>query len=405
MSREGVQLDRVNWKALTHACGPADDVPEKLRMLFSVDREVRLAAYDGLLDALAHQGSRCEASARAVPFVIMVVADPNAPDRYMACTLLAILAIGDESAWLADPSRVDRLRREVVRKSGMSADELDNELREWIAAARTEADRMRREISAEWASAAERRDAERWELETYDAVRAGITVYVEALESSDDLLLRLALIYLIGFLPDEAAVSVPYLVRLLAAESDTALVATAAIAAGLLGGGQHAELVAVLTRRLGSSNAGERWAAAIALARLSPAPDPAVVRELYACVAHAADGMPAQVPYLGGDMSSLAMLSVARLSPRVAPDRLDVLLTRLTSRRPGPSALLLGRSILQVAFPDGPVPPATAFADLSVDQRRAVVALSAGGASRNSFWLKSLFAHYGLSPDIGLPHA
>lgn len=78
-----------------------------------------------------------------------MVADPNAPDRHLACLVMSGLAVGDESTWLTDPPNVDQLQREVARKARMTVGELEKVLAEWVAAAPNDASRRDREISAE----------------------------------------------------------------------------------------------------------------------------------------------------------------------------------------------------------------------------------------------------------------
>ncbi|GII22528.1 hypothetical protein [Planosporangium mesophilum] len=383
--------------------GLSDESRAALRALYSDNGEIRLSAFHRLRDHLSDEGMRTEESVKAVPFIIEVVADRKAPARPMACFLLASIAIGDEFSWLYASQPLDRLRREVARKAAMTDDELEKELAEWVAAGATERVRMERQISAEWTTALERRDFQRWELAAYDAVRAGLAVYLDALASQDPVV-AMSAAYLLGWFPEDAAVIVPHLVHLLDRERDVTTVAVASIAAGLLGDGGHVGLMVALTQRLGGPHFPERWAAAIALAHLSGEPGPVVVRELYDCVRHA-DRWPDEVPYLEGNMANLAVLSLLRLSDAAAPERLDVLMDRLMTLQPGPSALLVGRSILDVVFPHGRLPEGTTFAALSPQQRKVVVALTAGRASSGTFWLAFLSQHYGLPADVGLPQS
>ena len=51
-------LDAVDWPALTHAYGPADDVHGQLRALCSPDPDERHKALDALYGNIFHQGSR-----------------------------------------------------------------------------------------------------------------------------------------------------------------------------------------------------------------------------------------------------------------------------------------------------------------------------------------------------------
>ncbi|MGP3990156.1 hypothetical protein [Streptomyces sp. 3N207] len=66
-------IDEVEWAALEHAYGSADDVPDLLRAAGSVDAQVREEALDGLVSSLCHQGSIYSATAAAVPFVARLV--------------------------------------------------------------------------------------------------------------------------------------------------------------------------------------------------------------------------------------------------------------------------------------------------------------------------------------------
>lgn len=65
------QLDDIDWSALSHAYGSADDIPAHLRALSSPEQAD--AALDALYGSLCHQGTRSPASAAAAPFVIAQV--------------------------------------------------------------------------------------------------------------------------------------------------------------------------------------------------------------------------------------------------------------------------------------------------------------------------------------------
>jgi hypothetical protein len=391
-------LNRIDWNGLKHAHGRAGGLPDLLRALWSADRRERRSAYESLEEDLHHQLTRYQASAPAVPFIIDVVADESALDRHLALRLLSDLAVGDESAWLTDGSTVEQLRREVDRKAGMTVEELENDLAEWVAAEPDEASRRAREETAEFLDVVEFRDAERWELAAYNAVRAGVAVFAEALKSADPLV-RTGAAHVLGWFAEERSVIMPHLVRLLTTESDTSVAATASIAAGLLGGDDPA-LLAALESRLDSRDPAQRWAAAIALARLSPSPGPRAVHELHDCVRNG-DRTPA-VPYENGDMSVLAALSLAYVADNVAPDRIDVLLERLSRMPLGPEAIPIGQTIIKIAFPDGPLPEGTTFADLSGDQRRLAVVLHAADNSDTTLWWRPS-DHFNLPRDIDPP--
>ncbi|MCM4085044.1 hypothetical protein [Paractinoplanes hotanensis] len=90
-------VESVDWAAL-EVFGPPAEVPVALHAIWSDDPERRALGYRYLSDRLVHQGSRSPASAAAAPFVIDVVADPAGPDRFVACSLLWRIALGNEDS-------------------------------------------------------------------------------------------------------------------------------------------------------------------------------------------------------------------------------------------------------------------------------------------------------------------
>jgi hypothetical protein len=391
------RLDQIDWGALTHAYGSAADVPSHLRALTSPDPSMRERAYDQLSAAVCHQGSRYEASAHVATFLIQLVADAGAPDRHTALELLAALAIGYDRWWLPGSYPVAEVRRAAARKATLTVEELERELEEWVQAAPTASVRRCREVDAVLQDVAENRDGQRWGLEAYDAVRRGVAVYRDALGSSDRQV-RLWAAYLLGWFPEERPVSLPSLGRRLAIEADPSVAATAATATGLIARTSETSAWAALMRRLRSRRQVERWAAAIALARLNPAPGALVVKELYACVRHVESLLAHQIPYLEGDLASLAALTVTELAGDAAPEALDVLCGRLLdwpAQRPADSIV---HSLFKLAFPDGPVADQSAFVDLTDDQRKVVSALAAAPTVWTYADVRELVNEHGL-PD------
>ena len=90
-------LDRVPWRELHHAYGPASDVPGQLRALRSDDPAARDWAAFELMGTVYHQGTRWQASAHVVPFLVALVDDPLTPDRPAVARLLRAVALGDRS--------------------------------------------------------------------------------------------------------------------------------------------------------------------------------------------------------------------------------------------------------------------------------------------------------------------
>ncbi|MGW6455657.1 hypothetical protein ACWF94_06955 [Streptomyces sp. NPDC055078] len=74
-------IDEVDWAALEHAYGPAEDVPELLRGLASGDPAEREAALDGMYGAVHHQGDVYDSTLACIPFLLELVGDPAVQDR------------------------------------------------------------------------------------------------------------------------------------------------------------------------------------------------------------------------------------------------------------------------------------------------------------------------------------
>ena len=90
------ELAAVDWSALRHAYGPADDIPDVLRALAADDPETRNKARSDLQASIDHQGvQRGDATLAAVPFLVGLCADGSTPDRGPLLRLLAEIALGD----------------------------------------------------------------------------------------------------------------------------------------------------------------------------------------------------------------------------------------------------------------------------------------------------------------------
>jgi hypothetical protein len=102
----------VPWNALTHAYGPASDVPELLTALASSDAAARERAIHELFGTIWHQGTVYEATAHAVPFLAGIAADPDVRDRASVVRLLAAIAEGagylEVHRSFIDPEEADR---------------------------------------------------------------------------------------------------------------------------------------------------------------------------------------------------------------------------------------------------------------------------------------------------------
>jgi HEAT repeat protein/plasmid stability protein len=85
-------LDDIDWSRLSHAYGPATDVPGWIRDLASAG-DVEGALY-GLYASIVHQGTVYDASARVVPFLIELLQTDGVPTKPQILNLLACLGSG-----------------------------------------------------------------------------------------------------------------------------------------------------------------------------------------------------------------------------------------------------------------------------------------------------------------------
>lgn len=389
-------LDAVDWASMTDGCDSPQEIPELLSAVWSPDPAMRRWAYESLVHHLVHQGSRFDASVAAVPFLIDVVADPVAPDRYLACSLLRVVALGDELYWLTELPEPGRSRAEVARLAGLSREELEQERAAWVVAA-DEGERRAREMTAIMFDVEVDREGERWNMEAYDAVRAGVPTYVAALTSADPAL-RLWAAYLLAWFPEEQGTIVPALIQVIRADQEPVVAATACVAAGLCGAPGDAALIDALSTRRGSGSRGERWSAVLGLARVVLRPDRALLDELFECLFGAVAQVP-DWPFLDGDMASVAALTVARLGEDTATERVEILASWLGQNSASVDPYMAVEALLEAAFPDGGVAAGAAFGDLSEAQRAAVSALDRPVVWGEGAMVSMLLGEYGLPGD------
>ncbi len=92
------RLDEIDWSALSHAYGPADDVPGMLRALGSRNPDERAEAMHEAFGNIFHQGTRYPATAKAIPFLIELAAQKNAPSLPELLDLLSHCVAGSFSS-------------------------------------------------------------------------------------------------------------------------------------------------------------------------------------------------------------------------------------------------------------------------------------------------------------------
>ncbi|MFE2075252.1 hypothetical protein [Streptomyces misionensis] len=404
-------LDAVDWSALTHAYGPADDLPGLLSDLCSADERQRHKALHELYGNIFHQGSRYPATAAAVPFLARMAADPALPDRSALLELLAALAIGYDEAHLPGGVAVADWRADVEEARAQDPAAVRAEYDAWVEAAADDKDRRMRAFRRDMYDHDRHLAAVTAELGAYDAVRGEIPALLPLLGDADAAV-RAATAHLSAWFPEVAGESLPRLLALLDEEDEPAVLATALVAVGLLGDGVHAadrdrergggpEAVARLRPFLAAGEPVVRWAAATALARLGAtgaegAVGPRVLAELVAVAEESETGLP-HVPFHDGDLRGYSAASLTLLADRFPAEALDAVTDALAATT-GPASFAVASAALRLAFgepgPDGP----GAFTALTEPQRRLVRALA--GLDKDTWQWANL---WGIVRSWGLP--
>ena len=77
-----LQLDALRWSTLSHAYGPAFDIPEKLIELSSATepkKDAKSEPWFGLWSSLCHQGDVYDASYAALPHIVDIACKTRSP--------------------------------------------------------------------------------------------------------------------------------------------------------------------------------------------------------------------------------------------------------------------------------------------------------------------------------------
>ncbi|TDC40578.1 hypothetical protein E1211_00215 [Micromonospora sp. 15K316] len=226
-------LDDIGWRRLGHAYGAADDVPDLIRALRSADPAARDDALGTLYTTVFHQGSRYEASAYAVPFLLELLSDPATPDRPAILALVTSLAIGYDEAVLPDGFPIGSYRR--AAEGGR--DLLAAKPAPWSG----EHQATKEYVEYTYVESLDAADQARlWayvDVAVYDAARAGVPLFRHLLADPDPWV-RTGAAYALAWFPEEAAGSVAALARATDVSQVTGAgaveVATMLVASGLL---------------------------------------------------------------------------------------------------------------------------------------------------------------------------
>jgi hypothetical protein len=86
------QVEGVDWSAVRHAYGPADDVAGQLAAVIAGDADTRAEAWWNLWGNIHHQGDVYEATRPAVPILSGLARWREHPDRTQALIMLREIA-------------------------------------------------------------------------------------------------------------------------------------------------------------------------------------------------------------------------------------------------------------------------------------------------------------------------
>jgi hypothetical protein len=289
------RLDDVDWDRICHAYGPASDVPDQIRDLCAADPDLREKARWQLYGNIFHQGTRYEATAYAVPFLLEVLADPEGADKAELVLLLAAIAVGYDEFWLPDGLPIAEHRRTAEGGAMVLA-----------AAPHPGDDGFDDEGDAEYIEALSEREQEAMlahvTVAAHDAVRRGVPLF-RALLGHGDPQLRAVSAYTLGWFPEDRDGSVPALATLASPSYiDDAIAATARVSLGLLG----------VAGEFDDPRPLVRWATAVAQVRVHGAgAGQEALDELRRWASGA--GRDERVPFLDGDLVGYATLVLDQL--------------------------------------------------------------------------------------------
>ncbi|MFE7853162.1 HEAT repeat domain-containing protein [Streptomyces sp. NPDC057403] len=398
-------LEDIDWIALGHAYGSAEDVPGQLRTVCGADEKARERAFRSLFGNIFHQGTRYSASPYAVPFLSRIAVAGPVDARADALLLLTRLAIDWHDEYDL-PLGIDTV---AWRAAAISPEESLRWYDEQIAA-ETDEERLKnlREGRA-YCAAGHPVDGREGALRSYDAVRAQLPVLLELLDDQDPAI-RTKTAYLLGWFPEEADATLVPLLACLDGERDPVCVATVLVSVGLITGHDPDGL---LQRHLDHEHPLPRWAAATALTRLlvahpATAPGlPSAERIATELEVFGAGPAPETVTaHDAGDPHSYTVRSLLRLMGAVEdPDEILLKIVRVLPRIaetgvvPRPLAVRV-EDLLEALF--DPADTGPVFAELSYGRRELLTVLAelltAGDFQSAPFGsdLNERFTQYGL---------
>src|SRR5258708_17486264 len=327
------RLDDIPWNRLTHAHGPAEDVPDLLRRLRTARAEMmdEQSPLWHLFGTIWHQGTVYEATAYAVLFLIELAACPLVPDRLGILELLASIATGSSfrdvhGNLLNEPDFAERKAMEL-----------------------------------------------KWVEEAHAAVASGVAAFLAMTREETDV--RLAAAHVLALLPEHREVVCARLRSMVNAETRSLQCAGLLLLLGLAGDRSEATL-SVLTGVLTGDDLVQRRSAALAFAYLKPDPLPNLARAAI-LDAIAADDLENSFDGLPWDV--IAEVDREKLQACLDPaSREEAAMAGIVAIESGNPRHQTVSTVLSLIFPVRPPrqkPPLTR-PDLSPLQQRAVRAMA-----------------------------
>lgn len=263
------QLDEVDWASMNHAYGSAADVPKLIRNLASDDAEVRDRALHAAYGNIFHQGSRYEATAPTVPFLLEILEQPDYPGQAALLHLLTHLVMGYSESWipLGVGDQIRGMRKELAELQARPAEVRANDPKDGLG----------------WGT---NEDWLRWMVDITDEARKGVPCFVQLL-GSDDEYVRMAAAYMLSWLPEDLETFAPALWEVASNDESDTVRANALIALAIASGDEtFEEYVEATEEMLAGAEPVVRFGAAVALGTWNPKTVPdAVVQVLLDAIA------------------------------------------------------------------------------------------------------------------------
>lgn len=319
-------LDSIDWQHLSHAYGPATDVPDLLRALASADKVTCDQAFQQLHGNIWHQGTVYEATAYAVPFLVELLTYESIEDKAGILGLLSSIATGSSYLDVHGPLSFYDEKRDAPAFKTKLAQELD-----WVKSA-------------------------------YVAVGKGMPTYLELLADADAET-RMFAAHLLSCYKEHAQTSAPQLIHLLTRENDDQVQATVLLSLGALSEPETPQLELLRSYSMVEASPLLRFAAALAFARCArDATPPEIVQALVQGVAdaEAIDELYSQLPWFSSVIPDACEALTLIEQTLALPALIDVLQT-LDNEENAWDRAGVAESLLDLAFYGRQVPKDWAY--------------------------------------------